>query len=276
MHVGTTLRSAREKRKISQLDLSLRLGVSQRHVSFVESGRSRPSRDLIVNWMNEVSAPESLSNAALLGAGYSLLSDFSRSHLDDLEEVSCVHQRVLEVHDPMPGMIFSADWRMLQLNAGASWLFRLTMPEFLETVAKDTGGWDMIAGIAHPGGLLSRMPEPLPIASRHLAQLRIEELNRPALKTRIDGLEHVLQMKFGESLFDSDITDPKPGLDLQFDTRHGRLSFFTVQTVFKLPQDIAPTTIRTGLWYPADPATRRLLERHVETHIAQAAEQELV
>jgi hypothetical protein len=64
--------------------------------------------------------------------------------LEYLEQVSCVHLRVLDVHDPMPGMIFNADWKMLHLNARASWVFRLVMPEFLETVPKNSGGWNMV------------------------------------------------------------------------------------------------------------------------------------
>lgn len=263
MHVGTILRTAREKAQVSQLALSLSLGVSQRHVSFVESGRSRPGRDLIVSWIREVQAPRSVGNAALLSAGFSLLPDHGPSGPARLEDVSPVHHRVLDVHDPMPGMIFNADWRMMRLSAGATWLFTQIMPEFLATRGRDQGGWDMIAGIAHPGGLLSRMPEPLTIGRRHLNQLRIEQLTRPCLKSRIDGLEHVLQAKFGEALYNPAAIDPEPGLDLHFDTAHGRLNFFTVQTVFKLPQDVAPTTIRTGLWYPADDTTRRVLERHV-------------
>lgn len=265
MHVGTVLRAAREKAKISQLALSLDLGVSQRHISFVESGRSRPGRDLIVNWMRKVQAPPSVGNAALLSAGFSLLPDCALSRPEGLEEVSRVHLRVMDLHDPMPGMIFNADWRMMQLNAGATWLFNRIMPEFLDTLGEDKARWDMIAGIAHPGGLLSRIAEPLIIGRRHLAQLRIEQLNRPCLKSRVDGLELVLRVKFGEALYTSGATNLEPGLDLRFDTADGRLSFFTVQTVFKLPQDVAPTTIRTGLWYPADIATRRVLEENCRT-----------
>lgn len=275
MHVGTILRSARENARISQLDLSLSLGVSQRHISFVESGRSRPGRSLIVNWMKEVHATVSVSNAALLSAGYSLLPDQNPSRPAELEEVSHVHHRALDMHEPMPGMIFNADWRMIRLNAGARWVFDQIMPKFLGTLCQNGEGWDMIAGIAHPGGLLSCMPEPLVIGRRHLAQLRIEQLNRPALKSRIDGLEHVLSTRFGEDLYAVAVADPEPGLDLQFDTAHGRLSFFTVQTVFKLPQDVAPTTIRTGLWYPANLETRQLLDRNVRMASSETPVEEM-
>lgn len=271
MPVGEILKEARRRRRLSQLDLALALGVSQRHVSFVESGRSRPGRDLIINWMTELEAPASLRNAALLSAGYALLADPGRPRPLALERATPVHHRVLDAHDPMPGMIFDADWRMLRLNAGARWLFGLVMPEFLGPAGATAEGWDMIAGIAHPGGLLSRMPEPWIIGRRHLAQLRIEQLNRPALKPRVDALEHVLRATFGDRLIDAAGPAPEPGLNLQFDTAHGRLSFFTVQSVFKLPQDVAPTTARTGLWFAQDGATRDVLARHVRAKPALAA-----
>jgi transcriptional regulator with XRE-family HTH domain len=65
-----TLQSVRQSRRVSQLELSLRMGVSQRHVSFVESGRSRPSRELVLAWMRELDAPLAVRNAALLQAGF--------------------------------------------------------------------------------------------------------------------------------------------------------------------------------------------------------------
>lgn len=275
VHTGEILKEARRAIGLSQLDLALSLDISQRHVSFVERARSRPSRDLIVKWMSAVEAPASISNAALFSAGYALLLDPGRSRPGDVEQATRVHHRVLDTHDPMPGLIFNADWRMLRLNRGARWLFGLIMPKFLLSLGAGADhAWDMIAGIAHPGGLLAHMPEPWIIGRRHLSQLRIEQLNRPALKPRIDGLEHVLRARYGDMLDAPQAASSEPGLDLQFDTAHGRLSFFTVQTVFNLPQDIVPTTVRTGLWYPADRATQDVLVYHVGAQAAPVADED--
>ena len=65
-----TLQHARKARRLSQLELSLRVGVSQRHVSFVESGRAKPSRELLMAWLQELDAPLAVCNAAMLQAGY--------------------------------------------------------------------------------------------------------------------------------------------------------------------------------------------------------------
>jgi hypothetical protein len=136
------------------------------------------------------------------------------------------------------------------------------MPEFLQSLQGDEMGWDMIAGIAHEGGLLSRMPEPWIIGARLLAQLRIEQLMRTALSARVDALDRALQARFGAAMKGQDVQTLTPGLNLQFATSHGRLRFFSVQSVFKLPQDVAPETVRTGLWYPDDPETQDILRWH--------------
>lgn len=81
-----TLQRARRARRVSQLELSLRLGVSQRHVSFVESGRARPSRDLLTRWLGELDAPLALRNAALLQAGFA--PAYRATTLDDPEPPS--------------------------------------------------------------------------------------------------------------------------------------------------------------------------------------------
>lgn len=66
----TTLQTARKSKRLSQLELALRMGVSQRHVSFVESGRAQPSRELLLNWLHELQAPLALRNVALQQAGF--------------------------------------------------------------------------------------------------------------------------------------------------------------------------------------------------------------
>ncbi len=98
----TTLRQVRKARQISQLELSLRLGISQRHVSFVESGRAKPSRELLAAWLQELEAPLVLQHQAMLQAGYAPIHP--TTPLDDpvLEQVDSALQQLLLAHDPNP------------------------------------------------------------------------------------------------------------------------------------------------------------------------------
>ena len=125
--LGLLLRMSRAAHRISQLELSLRLGVSQRHVSFVELGRARPGRELVLVWMNETSASLSLCNAALLKAGYAPLSQGAAYPSAAVAGCEVAFQTI-ELHHPNPGIVFDADWYIVRMNAAARWLCSLSCP----------------------------------------------------------------------------------------------------------------------------------------------------
>jgi hypothetical protein len=80
---------------------------------------------------------------------------------------------------------------------------------------------------------------------------------------RVEALEKALQSRYGDLLEAQTHATLEPGLSLHFVTSQGPLSFFTVQTVFQLPQDVGPAVVRTGLWYPANGATQNVLRGQV-------------
>jgi transcriptional regulator with XRE-family HTH domain len=96
----TTLQTARKSKRLSQLELALRMGVSQRHVSFVESGRAQPSRELLLSWLHELQAPLALRNVALQQAGFAPV--YRGSELADavLAPVRDALGQLLQAHDP--------------------------------------------------------------------------------------------------------------------------------------------------------------------------------
>jgi transcriptional regulator with XRE-family HTH domain len=103
-----TLQCARKARHVSQLELSLRIGVSQRHVSFVESGRARPSRELLTRWLQELDAPLGLRNAALLQAGFAPAYRATTLADPDLAQANAALQQLLRAHEPMPALVLDA------------------------------------------------------------------------------------------------------------------------------------------------------------------------
>lgn len=122
------LRWSRQRHGISQLEMSLRLGVSQRHVSFVESARAQPSRVLLVAWMREVRAEDSLRNAALLHAGYATHRAGAVPQRPAAGQTIEALRRVLVLHEPNPGLVFDADWIAVAMNDGAHRLCELLTP----------------------------------------------------------------------------------------------------------------------------------------------------
>src|SRR5512137_587657 len=111
-----TLQQARKSRRLTQLELSMRVGVSQRHVSFVESGRAKPSRELLMAWLHELDAPLVVRNAAMLQAGYAPV--YSAAPLSDpaLAQANDALVQLLRAHDPMPALVLDAQWNLLHSN----------------------------------------------------------------------------------------------------------------------------------------------------------------
>lgn len=256
MHVGTVLRRAREARGLSQLDLALTIGVSQRHVSFIENGRSRPSRSLIETWSRETQAPPSLRNAALHGAGYA-----PRESPRGLQPAPAALQRMLAAHEPSPGLVFDADWICRFTNHGARWLIGQLLPDFVAQTAMSDTCFDMIEALAHPGGLLSRMVEPWLGGGALLDQLRSEEWARPALGPRIGRFERSILERFGPRPQANNRAPGEPCLNLRFETDHGPMRFVTFESIFALPQDVTLASLRVELWFPADEWTRGIMRQ---------------
>lgn len=258
-HVGQLLKSLRERSGLSQLELALRLNVSQRHVSFVEGGRTRPSRNLIENWAREMEAPVSLRNAALHRAGYTPRVGGADADDGCLAETLAALQAMLDMHEPFAGLVFDADWIAHLGNRASDWLIMQLLPEFVTQCYDVEQGFDMIAAVTHPGGLLSQMRDPWGGGGALLDQLRDEQWVRPALRPRVDAYEASLHQRFGPRP-ETPRRPSGPYLNLIFDTDWGEMRFFTVQSVFALPQDVTLTSLRTELWFPANEATRRLMQ----------------
>jgi transcriptional regulator with XRE-family HTH domain len=253
------LKQSRARHRISQLEISLRLGVSQRHVSFIESARALPGRALLLAWMNEVQAEGSLRNAALLQAGYALDDIDPEGVSSQTRQAVAALRQVLALHEPNAGLVFDADWLIVDCNEGARALCRLLMPELGWRHGAELQCADMIEAVRDPRGLLSRVRGPERAAAALLAQLRIEQWVRPALRGRVDALADELGRRFDLP----DTPPPRhpalPYLDLVFDSDRGPLSFALVQTVLGLPHDVTVGSLRTELWYPADECTAAVM-----------------
>lgn len=258
--VGDILKGIRAAAGISQMELALRLGVSQRHIGFVELGRSRPSRNLILSWCRESSGTADARNAALISAGYS--ADFLELE-DDLSRDSSAFRAVSEMlaaHDPSPGIIFDADWMIRGMNDGGQWLCGIMMAGYLAGLRGSAGEIDMIASLAHCDGLLSKVSNAAEVGDVLLRQLRTEELMRPSLKSRIDELAASLEQRFPQYSPASQRPAAEPHLQLIVDTDFGKMTFLLVQTIFGLPQNITHSSLRIELWFPVDDATEDLMK----------------
>lgn len=254
--LGFLLKSARSARGLSQLELSLRLGISQRHLGFLEVGRSRPSRGMLLTILDELAPPRSVRNATLLAANFP--PDTATSPMMDADFSNAL-SAILDLHDPSPALFFDPDWICRGINRSALRLCGLLMPEYGVSAGPDAP-LDMIDATADPAGLLSKAIEPEVLAVKLLSQFWTEVWARPALGPRVRACADRLTARYGP-LLDRPRDPGVPHLDMRFRTDEGELAFSAFQTVPGIPQDVNMASHRLELWYPRDIRSRGLLKR---------------
>src|SRR6266513_869064 len=125
---GALLREWRQRRNLSQLELALRSAVSARHLSFIETGRAKPSREMVLHLAEELDVPLRERNRLLLAAGYAPV--YRERGLDE-EPMSAVREAVRQVHggnDPYPAIVVDRRWNLVDANAAAAGLFTTVLP----------------------------------------------------------------------------------------------------------------------------------------------------
>lgn len=258
-----TLRQVRKARRLSQLELSLRLGVSQRHVSFVESGRAKPSRELLMAWLQELEAPLVVRNEVMLQAGYA--PAYSTTLLNDpaLAQVNYALQQLLCAHDPMPALVIDAHWNLLRLNRGGKWLAATLMPWAADLT--DTAPVNLLDMLTHPEGFTQPIVNLHEVGPAMLAHLRHEASVQSALTPKVEAFAALLRTRLGaQSLYASWSRPTAPVLTTRYATQHGELAFFSMFTTFGTPQDITLASLRIEHLFAADEATHALLRAQVQ------------
>jgi transcriptional regulator with XRE-family HTH domain len=256
-----TLQTARKSQRLSQLELALRMGVSQRHVSFVESGRSQPSRELLLAWLQELQAPLALRNVALQQAGFAPVYSGSELSAAVLAPAREALGKLLEAHDPLPAMMMDAAWNVLQMNRGAQWLAATLMPWMAELPPGQP--INMLDAMLHPEGMTRHISNLEEVAPALLAHLRDDASVVPELLPRVEQLAHQLQQRLGKRALAPWPRQMAPVLTTRFATVHGELSFFSMFSTFGTPQDITLASLRVEHLFAADAATRAVLSAHV-------------
>jgi len=253
-----TLQRARQARRVSQLELSLRLGVSQRHVSFVESGRARPSRDLLNRWLGELDTPLAMRNVALMQAGFAPAYRATALDDPDLAQAKTALQHLLQAHEPMPALVLDAQWNLLQLNRGGQWLAATLMPP--QALAGNGGPPNLLDMLVHPMGLTRPLLNLREAGPAFLSQMRAEAAVQPALAPKVEAFDTLLRQRLNGPMPPAAHPGPQaPVLTLRFATPFGELAFFRMFTTFGTPQDITLASLKVEHMFAADDATHAVL-----------------
>src|SRR5689334_17005161 len=149
--IGLLLRDWRMRRRMSQLDLALEAGVSTRHLSFVETGRSRPSPEMILNLAEQLEVPLRERNQLMLAAGYAPVYEQRTLEDPDMEPVRDAIEQVLRGIEPHPAVVVDRHWELLAGNSGLAFLTEGVDPALLEPPA------NVLRAALHPDGMAPRI-----------------------------------------------------------------------------------------------------------------------
>jgi transcriptional regulator with XRE-family HTH domain len=260
-----TLQQARKVRRLSQFELSMRLLVSQRHVSFVESGRAKPSRELLMAWLQALDAPLVVRNAAMLQAGYA--PAYTTTPLADpaLAQANDALVQLLEAHDPQPGFVIDAQWNLIHLNRGGTWLVKLLMPWVTDLPASTPLNINMLDALCHPDGFTKNMINLDEVGPTLLAHLRDDASVMPSITPKVEAFATLMRSRCGsQSLHNGWPRHAAPVLTTRFVTSHGELAFFSMFTTFGTPQDITLASLRVEHMFAANEVTRKVLQQQIK------------
>jgi len=239
---GELIRFWRTRRRLSQLDLALDANVSTKHLSFVETGRSQPSRQLLVHLAQQLDLPIAERNRLLLAGGFAppyLEAPYDGEVMQPLRESLT---RLLDAHEPNPALIVDGLWNLIEANSAASLLWDGVDPALLEPPV------NILRLAVHPGGLpsISSMTAACNIPLiRRLKRKRREDADE-ALGELIDEVESYLPSDppSGEA------TQPVVTLDLH--TRLGDVGLFTVIATLGAPLEVTAANLAIETFLPAD------------------------
>ena len=257
---GTLLRQWRTARKMSQLALALEANISARHLSFLETGRAQPSRDMVLLLATSLDVPLRERNRWLLAAGYAPIYRETTLTAPEMRPAQQALEFVLQQQEPYPALVMDRQWNLLRSNQGANRVFRLFLdPAYLQAASPpnimrltfDPHGlrpcivnWDEVAG--HMLHLLHREAV-LGIPDEDTTRLLDTVLAFPGVPSRV----HVPAL--------ATTLAPLAFLELRKDDL--TVKFFSIIATLGTPQDITLQELRMECFFPGDATTEALMRR---------------
>jgi len=256
--VGPLLRAWRERRRVSQLELALRADSSARHISFVETGRSRPSEEMVLRLAEHLDVPVRERNSLLLAAGYA--PHYPETPLDDpaLDALREGLERLIQGYEPYPALVVDAGYDVVAANRGITMLLdgvpesllqpplnamRLTLhPQGMAPRIRNLGEWR--------GHLLAQMERQIALHRSEPLRALYEEVAAYPAPGTADG---------GDSADEPSPAVPYFALPMRIEHDGRVLSFVSSISTFNTPMDVTVSELAIETFLPADPATAKYL-----------------
>ena len=250
--VGPLLRTWRERRRLSQLELAGRAGVSARHLSFVETGRSKPSREMVLHLAEELDVPLRDRNALLAAAGFAAVYPEHAIEAPEMQSVREAIDLVLAAHEPYPAVVVDRHWQLVGANASIGVLVEGIADHLLAPPA------NVLRASLHPQGLAPRIRN-LDVWSAHLmTRLRrqIDLAGDIEMASLYDELRSYPGVVTGDRGGHGGLTGSnRVVVTLEVDD----LAFFSTITTFGTAVDITVAELAVEAFFPADASTAAAL-----------------
>ncbi|MXQ12961.1 helix-turn-helix domain-containing protein [Microvirga makkahensis] len=256
-HFGDYLREWRQRRRMSQLDLALEAEISTRHLSFLETGRSQPSREMVQLLAEKLDMPLRERNVMLASAGFAPV--YSERPLDDpaMKSMREAIDLVLKGHEPYPALAVDRHWSLVASNGALLSLVQGVDPVLLKPPV------NVLRLSVHPAGLARRIVNFVEWRDHLVARLhhQVNVTGDAALSALIEELRaypvpDAAKRSSGSPRDLGGIVVP-----LQLMTEEGMLTFFSTTTIFGTPVDVTLSELAIEAFFPADPETADILRR---------------
>jgi transcriptional regulator with XRE-family HTH domain len=251
LKIGPLLREWRQRRHLSQLDLALDAGVSARHVSFIETGRSRPSPQMVLHLADQLDVPLRDRNQLLLAAGYAPIYRERSLEEPEMEPVRDALERLLAGHEPYPAAVVDRDWNLVAANRSVEILTDGIAPELMEPPV------NVLRASLHPDGMAPRIVN-LGEWRHHL----LERLGRQVTLTADDSLAALYEELSG---YPGGEHEPEIGsggeiaVPLRLRAGDTELAFFSTIATFGTAIEINLAELSIESFFPVDKTTADFL-----------------
>ena len=253
--VGELLRSWRRRRNLSQLELALEADVSARHLSFLETGRSRPSREMVIRLSEELDLPLRERNALLLAAGFAPVYPQRPLEAPEMEPVRGAIERFLRAHEPYPALLIDRYHNLVSANDALDLLLEGVAPQLLQAPA------NALRIALHPEGIAPRTLN-LPEWSSHLLR-RVRREAQVSADPELAALHDELSGYPGVAgkQIDTQPLDILLPLRLRDRDGEGELAFFSTISTFGSAAEVTLSELAIEAFYPANGQTAMRLMR---------------
>ena len=251
--IGAQLRQWRQRRRMNQLDLAVEADISSRHLSFIETGRSKPSRATVMRLADGLDLPLRNRNALLLAAGFAPVYPERSIDHPSLASARETVQRIIDCHMPFPALAVDRHWSLIAANAAVAALLNGVAPDLLQPPV------NVLRLSLHPDGLGRRIVN-LAEWKHHL----IERLRRQVVQSADPVLEAMVEEL---RAFPAPASKSPPdahasiAIPLILDSPGGRLSLLSTTTIFGTPVEVTLSELAIESFFPADAETAERLRR---------------